>query len=134
MMDFISIPTVVGIICASIYGLFELIIRRKERILMIEKMCERMDPISMDGKISFNPFRKIDLSFMSLKVGCLLAGLGLGLFFGFLLNTLVFVQLEKDPQLISSAYGSSVLLCGGLGLIIAFLIEMKYKSKKGDNK
>ena len=60
MMDFIIVPTVVGIICASIYGLFELVIRRKERILMIEKMCERMDPIQMDGKISFNPFRKRD--------------------------------------------------------------------------
>lgn len=130
MMDFIFVPTVVGIICASIYGLFELVIRRKERILMIEKMCERMDPIQMDGKISFNPFRKRDLSFMALKVGCLLAGLGLGLFLGFLLNALVFVQFENEYRLISAAYGSSVLLCGGLGLIVAFLIEMKYKNKK----
>ena len=130
MMDFIIVPTVVGIICASSYGLFELVIRRKERILMIEKMCERMDPIQMDGKISFNPFRKRDLSFMALKAGCLLAGLGLGLFLGFLLNALVFVQFENEYRLISAAYGSSVLLCGGLGLIVAFLIEMKYKNKK----
>lgn len=130
MMDFIIVPTVVGITCASIYGLFELVIRRKERILMIEKMCERMDPIQMDGKISFNPFRKRDLSFMALKAGCLLAGLGLGLFLGFLLNALVFVQFENEYRLISAAYGSSVLLCGGLGLIVAFLIEMKYKNKK----
>ena len=103
MMDFIIVPTVVGIICASNYGMLELVIRRKESILMNEKMCERMDENQMDGKICFNPFRKRDLSFMALKAGCLLAGLGLGLFLGFLQNALVFVQFENEYRLISAA-------------------------------
>lgn len=29
MMDFISVPLVVGIVCAGIYGLFELFVRRR---------------------------------------------------------------------------------------------------------
>ena len=31
MMDFISVPLVVGIVCAGIYGLFELFVRKRER-------------------------------------------------------------------------------------------------------
>ena len=31
-MSFISVPLVVGIICAGIYGLFELFVRKKERL------------------------------------------------------------------------------------------------------
>ena len=42
MMDFITAPLVVGFICLGIYALFELFVRRKERLL-IEKKCERMD-------------------------------------------------------------------------------------------
>ena len=35
MMSFISVPLVVGIICAGIYGLFELFVRKKERLAII---------------------------------------------------------------------------------------------------
>ena len=31
MMDFIMVPLIVGIVCAGIYGLFELFVRKKER-------------------------------------------------------------------------------------------------------
>ena len=37
MMDFISVPLVVGIVCAGIYGLFELFVRKRERLAIIEK-------------------------------------------------------------------------------------------------
>lgn len=37
MLDFITIPLVVGICVAGTYGLFELFARRKERITLIEK-------------------------------------------------------------------------------------------------
>ena len=38
MMDFIVVPLTTGIVFAAIYGLFELFVRRKERLAIIEKM------------------------------------------------------------------------------------------------
>lgn len=32
MMDFIMVPLIVGIVCAGIYGLFELFVRKKESV------------------------------------------------------------------------------------------------------
>ena len=37
------VPLIMGIICAGIYGLFELFVRRKERLAIIEKIGERLD-------------------------------------------------------------------------------------------
>ena len=42
-MVFITVPLVVGFVCLGIYSLFELFVRRKERLLIIEKISERMD-------------------------------------------------------------------------------------------
>ena len=38
MMDFIMVPLTTGIVFAAIYGLFELFVRRKERLAIIEKI------------------------------------------------------------------------------------------------
>ncbi len=43
MMDFISVPLVVGIVCAGIYGLFELFVRKRERLAIIEKIGDKLD-------------------------------------------------------------------------------------------
>ena len=43
MMDFISVPLVVGIVCAGIYGLFELFVRKRERLEIIEKIGDKLD-------------------------------------------------------------------------------------------
>lgn len=51
MMDFITAPLVVGFICLGIYALFELFVRRKERLLIIEKISERMDIADLGKKI-----------------------------------------------------------------------------------
>ena len=37
MMDFITAPLVVGFICLGIYALFELFVRRKERLLIMRR-------------------------------------------------------------------------------------------------
>jgi hypothetical protein len=133
MMDFIMAPLIVGIVTLGIYKLFELFARRKERMAIIEKMGDKFDP-SMIG----NPF---PLSFKTtgnapygtLKVACLLLGIGLGLLVGFfiVLNTIGIssessYHFEKTEGAI---YGASVLLFGGLGLLIAFLVEMKHEKK-----
>ncbi|MDL2221900.1 hypothetical protein LJC35_05060 [Parabacteroides sp. OttesenSCG-928-N08] len=137
MMDFIMAPTIVGIICAGIYGLFELFVRKKERLTIIEKMADKLDPSHLDGKIGLPTF-KPRFTFGALKAGALLAGIGLGLLvgffiFGFTHNEFNHMEHWQMREITSVIFGSSVLLFGGLGLLIAFVIEMNItKKNKGD--
>ena len=134
MMEFISIPIVVGIVTLGIYKLFELFARKKERLAMIEKIGEKFDASMVEGKFSF-PAKTIDHStFVTLKVACLLLGVGLGLLVGFFiaLNTIGIFNDNGNWQYRESAsiiYGASVLLFGGLGLLVAFLLEMRQIKK-----
>jgi hypothetical protein len=84
MMEFIFVPLVVWICVSGTYGLFELFARRKERLTIIEKMGDKLDSSLLDGK--FNTINMSFKSFSSLKIGCLLAGLGLGLLVGLLIT------------------------------------------------
>ncbi|MGF7140108.1 DUF6249 domain-containing protein [Roseimarinus sediminis] len=135
MMDFITIPLVVGMITLGIYKLFELFVRKKERLMIIEKAGEKQDLNLLQNQLSrpvkvFNRF-----SSGSLKAGCLLLGVGVGLMVGFLITN--FVPLDNmnkgtDWQMretIGVVYGAAVLLFGGISLLLAFAIEMKYSRK-----
>ena len=131
-MDFIMVPLIVGIVCAGIYGLFELFVRKKERLAIIEKIGDKLEPSAFDVKIGL-PRLATNFSFSSLKTGCLLAGIGLGLLVGFIISvSLTDFNLDGRRELISTVYGASVLLFGGIGLIIAFVIELKLS--KDENK
>ena len=130
MMDFIMVPLIVGIVCAGIYGLFELFVRKKERLAIIEKIGDKLEPSAFDVKIGL-PRLATNFSFSSLKTGCLLAGIGLGLLVGFIISvSLTDFNLDGRRELISTGYGASVLLFGGIGLIIAFVIELKLSKDK----
>lgn len=126
-------PAIVGICVAGIYGLFELFARRQERLKIIEKIGEGIDISKMDGKLGLPSYFK-NFSFSSLKAGCLLAGVGLGLLIGFIINTSLSANYYNDGwfrnEIAGTAYGASVLLFGGIGLIVAFVIEMKMANKK----
>ena len=131
MMDFITAPLVVGFICLGIYALFELFVRRKERLLIIEKM----DIADLGKRLSLPSYGLPRFSFSSLKTGCLLMGIGLGILVGFFCNLIVAanshsLDFRNEYEAISSAYGASVLLFGGLGLIVAFVIETNMKKKE----
>ena len=123
-MNFIMIPLIIGIICAGIYGLFELFVRKKERLAIIEKIGDKLEPSAFDAKIGL-PRLSTNLSFSSLKAGCLLVGIGLGIFF-LSISTVACDNYEMR----SAVYGASVLLFGGLGLIVAFILEMKLSKDK----
>ena len=61
-------------------------------------------------------------------------GIGLGILVGFFCNLIVAanshsLDFRNEYEAISSAYGASVLLFGGLGLIVAFVIETNMKKK-----
>lgn len=132
------VPIVVGLCVAGTYGLFELFARRKERLAIIEKIGDKLDASALGEKIKFSsPFPRI--SFSALKVGCLLTGTGLGLLIGFWITTMAasYGVYNNDwnwfrHEVTGTVYGASVLLFGGLGLIIAFIIELKMSKKKGD--
>lgn len=132
MMDFIMVPLVVGIVFLGVYGLFELIVRRKERMAIIDKIGDKLDPSFLDGKLKLPGYGAPSFSFNALKMGCLLAGIGLGVLVGFIINVFIeanmsYLDWHRMTQLTGAAYGASVLLFGGVGLIIAFVIELKIK-------
>ena len=123
MLEFITIPLVVGIITFGIYKLFELYARRKERLLLVEKLSENVDLEKFNMVFPSMPNFSVN-KFTSLKAGCLLVGLGLGLLAGFLI---VFAYEVKDYELKSMAIGSTILLAGGISLLIAFFVEQRIR-------
>ena len=132
-MNFLEAPLTVGIIFYFTYMIFELFARRNERLNLIEKMGQNIAPI--DPSILKSQFSSLlpslnKKSFTALRMGCLLAGLGLGLLIGLFIclyircSIVVEHHWERDA-LNSVAYGAPVLIFGGLGLIISYIVEKK---------
>jgi len=136
MLDFIMIPLVVGIITLGIYKLFELFARRKERLALIEKLGEKIDISMFENKFSFPKFKTGGSMYGTLKVACLLLGVGLGLLVGFFICQYYLVNTGNSEfynniwELANVVYGACTLLFGGLGLMVAFLIELKHAPKE----
>jgi len=135
MMDFILIPLVVGIITLGIYKLFELFVRKKERLTLIDKLGDKLDPSMLQEPFQA-PLRMLgNLSTGALKTGCLLMGIGLGLIVGIMIAGfgLGFDRPDLDNyntrEFLGVIFGASVLLFGGLGLLVAFFIELRYSKK-----
>jgi hypothetical protein len=140
-MDFISVPLTTGIVFYFTYMVFELFARRKERMFLIEKMGQSLTPL--DPSVLKSQFTPLLPSFpkkscTGLRIGCLLIGLGLGLFVGLFIciilknsNINVSSHWERETYF-SVAYGASLLFFGGLGLIISFIIESKLSAWKGE--
>ena len=135
MMDFIMIPAIFGIVTLGFYKLFELFVCKKERLAIIEKMGERFTPDMLENKINLSSVG--NLSFSALKCGCLFMGLGLGLLMAYLICTTT-IENYATPnadwgwevrQTVSVIYGACVLLFGGIGLLSAFLVELKISKK-----
>jgi hypothetical protein len=134
MLDFILVPLVVGIITLGIYKLFELFARRKERMALIEKLGEKIDTSMFENKFSFPKFKTGGSIYGTLKVACLLLGVGLGLLIGFFICQYYFTNASYNDYVIRDilgvVYGACTLLFGGLGLVVAFIIELKHAPKE----
>ena len=120
-MNFIMVPLVTGIVTLGIYKFFELLICRRERREIIGKL----EPGSLMGLRTGATIRTASetapgIPAGALKAGCLLLGLGAGLLFGFMLTRMTEIQ-SYDTR--SAVYGGSVLVFGGLGLIVSFIVE-----------
>ena len=137
-MDFITAPLVIGLISYFTYKTFELYARRQERLKLIEKIGQNLMPTDQPVlNFEFNSllpsFRK--KSFGSLRIGCLLTGLGLGLLVGLFLCLFIKFNMRLEAgwernNLYNVAFSASILLFGGLGLLISYGIESKSNTKK----
>lgn len=137
MMDFIAIPLVVGIITFGVYKFFELIVCRRERLNIIDRLessqlIDYLKQVPMGLRYGAPEPREAHeyrprVSTGGLRVGCLLAGLGLGLVIGMLMKP-SFAQ--DDWSLFSGLCGGLVLLCGGLGLLVSFIVEMRLARRR----
>lgn len=65
-----------------------------------------------------------------LRIGAVLVGIGLGIVLGRSLGRIVCVS--NDYYAIGEVVVGCVLLCGGLGLLVAFIIEHKLYDKQRD--
>lgn len=138
MIDDLTPGIVLAVLGITLYKVLELYARRKERLNLIEKLSES------------NPDLKLDLSFKSgnmfssLKIGLLLTGIGIGCLVGIIIQTsctdslsLQYNRFDDSVQyniqaLVGTIYFASISTFGGIGLIVAYLIEKKDKQDKAD--
>lgn len=135
MFNFLVPIIIVTAVTLGIYKLFELIICRRERRMIIEKM---------DGNALIDYLKLMPMGIRTgapvpvrpvaggvsgtLKVGCLLLGIGFGLLFAFMM--LNWCTCDPSYEVRSIVYGGSVLCFGGIGLIVSFLIERNIINKE----
>lgn len=115
-MDELMIVANVAIVFGVMYKLFELFAGRKERMMLIEKLSDKLTPELLGKGPMYLP---TNLSFSGLRLGCLLIGLGLGLLVGFFIVD-VALRIHDASSVV---YGACVLLFGGAGLLVSYLIE-----------
>lgn len=137
MLDFITIPLVTGICIFGFYKLIELFVRKRERIMIIERISqlENVNTDKFDLSRLFGKGVNLDGRYISLRIGLLLVGIGLGLLIGFFIVLSTHGYMRGDEyyesrDMAELIYGSTTLLFGGIGLLSAFLIEHRIKSSQ----
>jgi hypothetical protein len=143
MTDFIVAPAIVGMCVFGFYKFSELLVHRKERLMMIDKLSD----ISSAGDVNLGKIFATNSNgsrFTSLRFGSVFAGIGLGLLIGFFISCAVFgtdwmlrdgYDVNNHDQDIyyrvremsTLIYGASTMVCGGLALLICFVIEQKLR-------
>ncbi len=99
-------------IFATIYGVVYLLIRKKERMALINR---GLDPRAFESEKT---------NFSSLKYGLLFTGIGVGLLLANILSGLGVMERE-------AAYFALVCLFGGIALIVDYILEANITKNKG---
>lgn len=128
---------IVATIALTIYRLFELFARRKERMAMIEKLSLGVDPQSLRTQLNL-PLYSNDYNYGSwaIRIGLLLIGVGVGVvvatvvdLFAVAPSTINERMFNEFRNTISILYPACAAIFGGLGLVIAYFIEKKQAKK-----
>ena len=136
MFDFL-VPAVIFIpICLSVYKTIELYAKRKERILFLEKMIDKIDTVNGDVQSSFNvDINKKSNPFITIRWAAGLLFFGLGLIIAHLFCLFSNAEYASGDRSVFNSNFVSVVYMGfvsvmmGLGFLVAFFIEMKYRKK-----
>lgn len=136
MFDFL-VPAVIFIpICLSVYKTIELYAKRKERILFLEKMIDKIDTVNGNVQSSFNvDINKKSNPFITIRWAAGLLFFGLGLIIAHLFCLFSNAEYASGDRYVFNSDFVSVVYMGfvsvmmGLGFLVAFFIEMKYRKK-----
>lgn len=126
---------IMGFITLGIYKIFELFVRRNERISIIEKLSN-VDPETLKHRINFPMYRDESVGSWSIRIGLLLIGVGLGVIIATIVDMSTALPVYDKGRMVYDSmdtvdvlYPSCAAVFGGLGLVIAYFIEKK-KDKK----
>ena len=109
-MEYLVKMVAVAVVFGTIYGVIKLLVRRKERLIMVEKGTNMPE---MKGE---------EFLFSALKFGIFFIGIGIGV----LVANILCVTTKLDSEV---AYFSMIFLFGGIALVIAYFMERKDKQK-----
>lgn len=131
-MDFLEAPLVLLIIFYFFYKILQLYATRRERILLIEKLSE-LPPEGLPT-LPLNDFSIAPRynHMQALRWGLLILGCGFGLLVGYFVAIGLNNSLIKNPGALgeySIILCAPVLLFGGIGLIISYIIESRSAEK-----
>lgn len=123
---------IVGFLVLGFYKIVELFVRRRERIMIVERLeNEAFNEFVRNGEIPHISNRYARMKFGVLHLAAALLGLGLGIIISFTVLSAFYVHDPDLPWYYRDACeGGCVLLFTGLALVISFVIEYRLTHKK----
>lgn len=120
---------IVGTIFWTVYKVIELFVRRRERIMLVEKI-EKLDSSSFD--LLRNNFGQPceSSAYWPLRLGAALVGLGLGILISLLAIRFYPMTDFHKWEIFAYLQSFGILTGAGVGLLTAFVIERRLKQKK----
>ncbi|MDR0560621.1 MAG: hypothetical protein LBG92_10665 [Prevotellaceae bacterium] len=116
---------IIGFLVLGIYKIVELLVKRKERLIIIEKFTSQAT--SETVRLPAIVQEKQDFASWSLRIALLLIGVGAGSLCAFFLQM---YYLPDDWNTQQMLYTACICLFGGIGLFLAFLIELKQANRQ----
>ena len=130
---------VILFISVTTYLIIELFVRRKERIMMIEKMTElKSEDLEKSRAALLTNYGLPSFHFNGMRWGFLFIGIGLGIIVGFVILALSIGHsyINGDYQnyeLVSIVYGSCICIFGGVMLVGSYFLEKEFKKRYQSN-
>lgn len=135
-MNDLAPMVVVSVMSFFTYKIFELYARRKERMAIIEKLSNGIDPQILKSQFSMPVYKDGNYGSWAIRIGLLLVGVGLGVVIAAIVDLLAVAPSAENRELfyefrntISVLYPACAAVFGGLGLVVAYFIENKNDKK-----